>query len=47
MTKQEMSAFRKRKKKILRLAEQGVTQSEIARRLGMTRQRIYQIVRGK
>lgn len=47
MTKQEMARYRRRKAKILRLIAKGVSQAEIARQLGVKRQRINQIVNGR
>jgi len=37
----------KRRKRILSMLHSGISQAEIARRLDVTRQRIYQIIKGK
>ena len=37
----------KRRKRILAMLQSGISQAEIARRLDVTRQRIYQIIKGK
>lgn len=48
MTKEEMAKFRKRKERILALLAKGLSQAEIARRLGFkNRQRVNQITNGK
>lgn len=47
MTKSQMKFFRRRKARIMRLFMSGKPQAEIAQLLGMKRQRVYQIVRGK
>jgi len=43
MTKSEMKQFAKRRLKIARWLSKGISQAEIARRLGVKRQRIQQI----
>ena len=43
MTKREMATYRRRRERILRMAKQ-FSQAEIARRLGMKRQRVQQII---
>ena len=43
MTKAEMALYRRRRKRILRMAKR-ISQAEIARRLGMKRQRVNQII---
>ena len=48
MTKQEMAFFRRRRERIKRMLARGISQAEIARRLGMkNRQRVNQIVNNK
>jgi transcriptional regulator with XRE-family HTH domain len=44
MTKNEMRLYRQRRIKIIKLAKT-LSQAEIARRLGMKRQRVHQIIR--
>jgi transcriptional regulator len=47
MTKHEMARFRHRFRQILRWNDKGIPQTEIARRLKMTRQRVNQIINAK
>lgn len=42
--KTSLALWRKRRERILRLSKQGLTKSDIARRLGVSRQRVHQIV---
>ena len=42
--KQFLDRSRRRRAKIARLAAQGISQAEIARRLGIKRQRVHQIL---
>ena len=44
--KQQQAIWRKRRAKLLRLKAEGLIPSEIARRLGITRQRVYTILKG-
>lgn len=43
----ELVKFRARKAKVLEALAQGVSQAEIARKLGVSRQRVCQIVRDR
>ena len=47
MTKDEMKVFAKRRAMIMRWHKEGKPPIFIAKRLGMTRQRVWQIVSGK
>ena len=44
MTKREMAIYARRREKILRLNRKGISQAEIARKFGMKRQRVNQII---
>lgn len=43
MTKKELNYFRKRKDKIIAMREKGMTYEKIAVKMGVSRQRIFQI----
>lgn len=47
MTNKELQYYRKRKLRMLALIESGLSQSKVASKLCMSRQRVNQILRGK